>query len=181
MTVTADALVQDYLDRLEGELAAVPRARRREILREIEDHIAAARAEGEGVTEAELRTLLDRLGDPAAIAAEAREDARERPPERHGGVHEIAAIVLLLVGGFVVVGWVVGVVLLWISDAWTRRDKLIGTLVVPFGLALPFVLLSFGAVASGGEMCTTESRLEGGAPSAVETCLDEGGSDAVLA
>jgi formate hydrogenlyase subunit 3/multisubunit Na+/H+ antiporter MnhD subunit len=31
--------------------------------------------------------------------------------------------------------WVVGVVLLWRSRAWTPRDKLIGTLVVPGGLA----------------------------------------------
>ena len=31
--------------------------------------------------------------------------------------------------------WVVGVVLLWRSRAWTLRDKLIGTLVVPGGLA----------------------------------------------
>jgi uncharacterized Tic20 family protein len=31
--------------------------------------------------------------------------------------------------------WVLGVVLLWRSRAWTTRDKLIGTLVVPGGLA----------------------------------------------
>jgi hypothetical protein len=31
--------------------------------------------------------------------------------------------------------WVVGVVLLWRSRAWTTRDKLIGALVVPGGLA----------------------------------------------
>ncbi|MBE2320666.1 hypothetical protein DVA67_032195 [Solirubrobacter sp. CPCC 204708] len=31
--------------------------------------------------------------------------------------------------------WVVGVVLLWRSRAWTLRDKVIGTLVVPGGLA----------------------------------------------
>lgn len=30
--------------------------------------------------------------------------------------------------------WMVGVVLLWRSRAWTLRDKLIGTLVVPGGL-----------------------------------------------
>ncbi len=31
--------------------------------------------------------------------------------------------------------WVVGVVLLWRSRAWSVRDKLLGTLVVPGGLA----------------------------------------------
>jgi hypothetical protein len=37
----------------------------------------------------------------------------------------------------------VGVVLLWISSAWTARQKLLGTLVVPGGLALPAGLLLF--------------------------------------
>ena len=31
--------------------------------------------------------------------------------------------------------WLVGVVLLWRSRAWTARDKLIGTLLIPGGLA----------------------------------------------
>ena len=41
---------------------------------------------------------------------------------------------MLLLGGFVfLIGWLVGVVLLWTSKIWTLRDKLIGTLVVPGG------------------------------------------------
>jgi ABC-type Mn2+/Zn2+ transport system permease subunit len=44
-----------------------------------------------------------------------------------------------------IIGWLVGVVLLWASDAWTTREKLIGTLVVPGGLALPLFLLAMGA------------------------------------
>jgi hypothetical protein len=40
-----------------------------------------------------------------------------------------------------VIGWLVGVALLWISSAWTARQKLLGTLVVPGGLALPVSLL----------------------------------------
>src|SRR3954452_7606151 len=48
--------------------------------------------------------------------------------ERLSG-REWATIVLLPVV------WVVGVVLLWRSPVWTTRDKLIGTLVVPGGLA----------------------------------------------
>ena len=62
-------------------------------------------------------------------------------------------IALLLVGGFLWgVGWLVGVVLLWLSDAWTIRQKLIGTFVVPGGLALPLYLLIVATLAtsSGG-------------------------------
>ena len=71
-------------------------------------------------------------------------------PEEERGWLETVAIVLLLVGGFFyAVGWLAGVALLWLSRVWTRRDKLIGTLVVPGGLLLP-VLLLLGRVAPGG-------------------------------
>jgi len=67
---------------------------------------------------------------------------------------EVGALILLPFGGVVVpfVGWFAGVVLLWVSDAWTVRDKLIGTLVIPGGLLVPGFL--FVAVGSGsGGIC----------------------------
>jgi hypothetical protein len=68
---------------------------------------------------------------------------------------EIGALFLLPFGGFAVpvVGWFLGVLLLWFSDSWTTRDKLIGTFVVPFGL-LGSVLLAwaFAQSASGGTL-----------------------------
>ena len=74
-----------------------------------------------------MLTLLDRLGDPEEIAVAAS------PPEAtRSTTMEAWAIILLLLGGFVfLVGWLAGVVLLWSSSLWTRRDKLIGTLVIP--------------------------------------------------
>ena len=72
MSTSADKLVEDYLDRLERELADFPSARRRELVQEISEHIAEARAGLESENEAEIRNLLDRMGDPADIAAEAR-------------------------------------------------------------------------------------------------------------
>lgn len=56
--------------------------------------------------------------------------------------------------------WVVGVVLLWRSRAWTRRDKLIGTLVVPGGLAFVIyvvvdaVLLVYGGCDTPEDGCS---------------------------
>ena len=48
---------------------------------------------------------------------------------------EWSTITLLLIGAFLaVIGWVVGVVLLWRSRVWTLGDKLIGTLLWPGGL-----------------------------------------------
>lgn len=36
--------------------------------------------------------------------------------------------------------WPIGVLLLWLSPAWNRRDKLIGSFVLPGGLVLSWVL-----------------------------------------
>ena len=66
---------------------------------------------------------------------------------------ETAALVFLLVGGFIsALGWLIGLVLLWSSSVWTTRDKVIGTLVVPGGLAGSVFLFSLWAVTttSGG-------------------------------
>jgi hypothetical protein len=101
----------------------MPRARRRELLDEIAAHIAEARAAGA----MPLRRVLDDLGDPKDIAATG--SARRRL-----GAREVAAIVLLLIGGFIfLAGWIVGLILLWASPRWRWPDKLLGTLVWPFG------------------------------------------------
>jgi hypothetical protein len=152
MSSTADKLVEDYLRRLNSELRALPRARRRELVDEISGHIAAGRADLESENEAAIRTLLDRLGDPADIAAEATE--RFEPVAKRWGWREVVALIMLLVGGLIlpVIGWFVGVALLWISDAWSTRDKLVGTLLFPGGLLLP---LGLGVVAEESGGCGT--------------------------
>jgi uncharacterized membrane protein len=164
MKSTADKLVEEYLERLNRELAGFPRARRRELVDEISGHIAEARADLETENEAAIRTLLDRLGDPADIAAEAGE--RPVPTRARGSGWDVVALILLLIGGviFPVVGWIIGVVILWASATWTTREKLIGTLVVPFGLALPTFLLTIGT--SGGS-CSGGVGIE-------TTCTDSG-------
>jgi hypothetical protein len=132
--------VTDYLRRLDDALADLPATRRREIVQEIDQHIRESITDSE--SEASVRDVLDRLGEPEEIASEA--GARPKA-ERRLGPLEVAAIALLLIGGVFppVLGWVVGVVLLWISDAWTTRHKVLGTLVVPGGLALPLFLSTF--------------------------------------
>ena len=148
MSTTADQLVAAYLKRLDAELAGLPRARRREVVQEISQHIEDARPELPTQNEAEIRNVLDRLGDPAEIAAEARE--RSGVHVRKPGWQEIGALIMLLAGGLIlpVIGWFVGVVLLWVSDAWETRDKVIGTLLVPGGLLTPLGLVVVATSAS---------------------------------
>jgi uncharacterized membrane protein len=160
MSTRADELINEYLDRLEEELADFPSTRRRELVQEISAHIAEARASLENEDEASIRNLLDRIGDPADIAAEAAGPLAPEAPapaerlvqDRRAGAIEIGALVLLLIGGLVlpVIGWIVGVVLLWVSSAWTVPQKLLGTLVVPGGLALP---IGLGVLATSSATC----------------------------
>jgi uncharacterized membrane protein len=144
MTRAVDA----YLKSLDEELRDLPAAGRREILQEIRDHIDSALTPESG--EAEVRNVLERLGDPSEIAAEARDRFGLRPA-RAPGAREVLTLVLLLVGGFLwVVGWVVGAVLLATSTVWTSREKVIGLLVLPGGLLPAFLL----GVLPGGQVCS---------------------------
>ena len=70
------------------------------------------------------------------------------PPVRQGlSWLEVFAIVLLLVGGFLAgIGWIVGVIFLWLSPRWRLSDKLLGTLVWPGGLAGVILVLSAAAL-----------------------------------
>jgi hypothetical protein len=148
-TDTLHPLARDYLKRLKELSRRLPRARRTELLEEIEAHLREAIPADAG--EAEAREVLERLGDPEQIVAEAMPDG---PPAR-AGMREWLAIPLLLVGGFVfLVGWIVGVALLWSSRIWTLRDKLIGTLLLPGGLATAVFVLAFPAGTQEGEVMT---------------------------
>jgi uncharacterized membrane protein len=78
-----DALVDNYLRAVSQAMAGVPAYRRDELLQDLREHIAAGRAEfGDDETEAQVRSLLDQLGDPAEVADEARIDAPFEPLDR---------------------------------------------------------------------------------------------------
>lgn len=74
-----DSLVDSYLSAVARAAADLPPQHREELLTDLREHITTARVELNPETEAGVRTILDRLGDPASIAAEARRDAPPRP------------------------------------------------------------------------------------------------------
>lgn len=113
--------VETYLDRLEKELSDLPGDRRRELIEEIRGHIDEALALTPDPGEADVRNVLERLGDPADIAQEARERfgvRRATPTWR-----EWTAVALLPFGGLLIIvlgilgtmGWILGAIFLLTS------------------------------------------------------------------
>jgi hypothetical protein len=124
----ADQLIEGYVARLSAAAGDLPKSARQELIDDMRSHIAEARAREPEETDAAVMNILDRLGEPVEVVADARErlGIRLAQPYRPG-LLEIAAVILV---PFL---WPIGVILLWISPAWNWRDKLIGTLVPPGG------------------------------------------------
>jgi uncharacterized membrane protein len=130
--------VNKYMRQLKRTLAGLPRTQRKEILGEIHEHIDESLAHEHPENEQQVRAMLARIGDPYEIANEARR--RSGIPTAKFGKREIAALILIPIGGLGYgIPWFLGVILLWTSYAWTTREKLIGTVVPPFGLGFAAV------------------------------------------
>jgi hypothetical protein len=148
-------LAEDYLRRLRRAGHQLPPHRLRELLTEIEGHLTEAVPPDAGDEEA--LEVLARLGPPGDIV-DAEQPPAQAPADRRGW-REWAAVILLPLGGFAFgIGWLVGLILLWSSRLWTTRDKLIGTLIVPGGLATTLAIL---LILSGS---TTTNSCSGFAP-----------------
>ncbi|MEO9176707.1 MAG: hypothetical protein ABI317_14430 [Gaiellales bacterium] len=129
---TPHPLAEDYLQRLRRAGRQLPPDRLRELLAEIEGHLSEAIPPG--TSDRDAREVLARLGSPGDIV-DAERPAGHGPVDRRSW-RERAAVILLPLGGFALgVGWLVGLALLWRSRLWTTREKLIGTLIVPGGIA----------------------------------------------
>jgi uncharacterized membrane protein len=146
--VHPDPIVADYLRRLEVAAAVLPPERRLELISEIRAHIDEALQEAGATDEVTVRNVLERLGSPEEIVAEAA-GPRARPAATRGRL-EIAALIVLAVGGILpVVGWAVGVVLVLASSAWSTHDRIIG-LALGLLAALSILALVLAMPARGG-------------------------------
>lgn len=151
-TRTVHPLASDYLDDLRRAGTRLPRGRRNELVDEIAEHLADAIEPG--ASDAEALGVLDRLGAAEEIVE--AEQPSPTPVVDPPGTREAAAIFLLLLGGlFAGLGWLVGVIFLWGSRAWTTRDKWIGTLVLPGGLAGSLLLIVMVVPPERGGTCAT--------------------------
>jgi len=162
--VDVDALVIDYLGRLDSAAGSLPPSRRAELAGEVRQHIEIALAEAGGRDEVTVRNVLDRLGPPDEIVEAERGAGGPAPgwtipPAAVGrsgwGAVEIVAILLLTVGAVLlpIIGPLLGLIFVWASAQWTTRQKLIATAIVVVLAILPIILLlgvrAGGAVTSG--------------------------------
>jgi uncharacterized membrane protein len=143
-TVHQNALVADYLRRLERAAASLTRQRRAELVAEIQEHIDDALLEAGAADEVAVRNVLERLGAPEEIAAAAGPPTAS--PAGRAGRLEIAALVALAVP---FVGWLVGIPLVLLSQAWKGRDKAIGVLLGLSPVFLGALVMTAGEGHSG--------------------------------
>jgi uncharacterized membrane protein len=147
--MNADALVSDYLGRLEAAAWPLPPERRTELAGEVREHIEAALSEAGSRDEVTVRNVLERLGRPEEIVAGEAGAAPNAPvvsvnvgPSLGGvGAVEIAAILLLTLGAFLlpVIGPVIGLVFVWLSSAWSTRMKVTVTAIVLAVVVIPIL------------------------------------------
>ncbi|HET6817338.1 MAG TPA: hypothetical protein VFH66_08970 [Mycobacteriales bacterium] len=166
MTTPIDPRVEAYLRQLNFALSPLPWDQRNEIFTDISDHIARELTAVGGEPTA-VDDVLRRVGDPHAIAQEAGAPPLPMPvPPRTGRGLEIAAVLLISAGSIFVplLGWLVGVVLLWVSRRFTRADKLIGTLLPPFGFFAPFVLAFMPLSSGSSTACVTPLQVGSAQP-----------------
>lgn len=140
----AEQIIQQYLDRVSTQLSDLAAEDRDEIIADLRAHIEESLGDSDGASEADVRNTLDRLGDPAELAQEARlrvGDARPQEPEpvnrrldKSPSALEVASIILTAIL------WPIGVVLAWVSPRWLIRDKVIATAIPAAG---SLVLLAF--------------------------------------
>ena len=163
----ADMLVRRYLAQLDAALQGIEASRRQEILADVHEHIEDERTGLDPGDTAGVRTLLGRVGDPAAIAAEA---GAPDPGSRRWDAWAPWLIIFGPVAGGL--GWMAGVLILWTSPTWNRRDQLIATFVPLAGL----LALFFGVVAALGRSaaCPGHALHEAGCTARAITTLPLG-------
>jgi hypothetical protein len=172
MTGLQHPLVQDYLARLDRAGAGLPPEIRAELVADLAAHLDSAL--GPTSTDADVRNALQELGAPEDVAAAAYDGlgpaapTTQPPAPPYGapvsapGAHpvaqagpwgpvEIIAVVGLTAGTFLVpfVGPLVGIVMAWVSERWTKREKVIAT-VLCLAPVLVLVLGGISLVAMSG-------------------------------
>lgn len=143
--------VEQYLTELERELAALPFTPAHELYAEIEAELMA-------MTDEAAAKRIAALGTPASIAGELAQalvdaepaDAEPAEAQQPSSVLQRTPYILITsftvaIGGFVIpiVGWIAGIVLMWISPVWSKLQKFLTTLAPLLAIPIVFILRTF--------------------------------------
>lgn len=182
-------LAQEYLAGLAAEARRLPADQARELLGDIGEHLALGL--GPEPSEAQVRNLLDRMGSPAEVveAAGPAPNSSSLPPETGRiGTPEVGAVVALFVAEVLsilipvaVVVWVIGLILLVLSGAWSAREKLRGFLSLGTGFPLVVALVVSTVVTARTTSCVgtqTGAADPGTGSAAVDATCTSSGSPA---
>lgn len=186
--VDTDALVHEYMTRLEAAAAALPAGRRTDLVAEVREHIDSALAAAGNTDEVTVRNVLERLGTPEEIVAgeaanlPAAAGSAAEPVRRSWGLVEVLALLSIALAWpalfYVpapngVLLWfglgVVGLLLVWFSKVWTTRWKVVATAIV---VAAYVLFIAFTTPVS--VTCTTGNPAvpcPAGGPQPVETSI----------
>jgi hypothetical protein len=126
-----DALLADYLIRVRRAARRLPRGRREWVIGRAGDRIAIA-LDADQADAPDVSAILTRLGEPQELV----QSVDGHVPGDEARWADYLAVLLLVVGGIAFLPvWVGGAVLLWASPRWQLRERVIGTLLWPGGLA----------------------------------------------
>jgi hypothetical protein len=103
-----DQIVDEYLRRLREALAGMSSDRREQLVESIADHISEARSTLSANTEAAVRDILDRVGQPEVIAAAALGDQPLPKLQRSPTNRRVATVA---VAGVLALGVILGIFL----------------------------------------------------------------------
>ena len=107
-TLEWDRMVEEYLRQLDAALKGQPEGRRLQLVDEVRSHIAEGRALLGDPSEADIRTLLERLGTPEEIANESLVIDRATDPAPRRRLWLPVGIAAALVAAGLAVGLAVG-------------------------------------------------------------------------
>lgn len=138
-----------YLEELNRAAASLPPERRAELLAQISEHLDAELAD---VLDADAaRAVLERLGEPADLVAEAAVDLQPAPAR--SGAAELTALLLLGLGSFIVplIAPGVGVLIMRSSPRWTRHEVRVSAGIIGVGMLalVALVVLAASGAADG--------------------------------
>jgi uncharacterized membrane protein len=160
MTDHQHPLVVDYLNRLAAEARCLPSEQAHELIADIEEHLSAGLPPD--ATEADVRNVLDRLGTPQELVAAAAPPVPllAAAPARSGWIEAgaliglLAAEVLFIVLPVSILAWLVGLVLLAVSNVWSLRQKMVGFAALGTGFVAAWLAIGLSLVASSATMCS---------------------------